>query len=50
MCKFTEYFVNSYFIDIAIGAPWGGKDGKGVVFLYYGNADKEKPLSLKQVR
>jgi len=22
------------FVDLAIGAPWGGKDGKGAVFIY----------------
>ena len=24
------------FLDIAVGAPWGGKDGNGAVYVYYG--------------
>lgn len=36
------------FSDIAIGAPYGGEDGKGIVYLYYGTANKE-PLKLLQV-
>ncbi|XP_057294074.1 integrin alpha-V-like isoform X2 [Hydractinia symbiolongicarpus] len=33
--------------DIAVGAPWGGENGKGVVYLYYGSANNE-PFLLKQ--
>ena len=25
-----------FYLDIAIGAPFGGEDGKGVVFIYNG--------------
>lgn len=25
------------FTDIAIGAPYGGKDGRGVVYVYHGS-------------
>nr|AAG25993.1 integrin alpha chain [Podocoryna carnea] len=35
------------FNDVAVGAPWGGPDGKGAVYLYYGTAGDE-PFLLKQ--
>jgi len=35
--------------DIAIGAPWGGEDGKGIVYLYYGQNDNQEPLKLMQI-
>lgn len=39
------------FLDIAVGAPWGGKDGNGVVYVYYGQRkEQEQPLKLMQVR
>lgn len=34
--------------DIAVGAPWGGKDGKGVVYIYYGAPSQHQPLIFKQ--
>jgi len=36
-------------LDFAVGAPWGGKNRAGVVYLYYGTKNKDFPLSLKQV-
>ena len=38
------------FLDIAVGAPWGGKDGNGAVYVYYGQKNKQQPLKLMQVR
>lgn len=39
-----------YFLDIAVGAPWGGKDGNGAVYVYYGQENERQPLKLMQVR
>ena len=46
-----RYFNRFYFLtkDIAVGEPWGGTDGKGVVYLYYSTPDQANPLVLKQV-
>ena len=38
------------FLDIAVGAPWGGKDGNGAVYVYYGQRKEQQPLKLMQVR
>ena len=38
-----------FYLDFAVGAPWGGDDGKGAVYLYYGTKLKETPLLRKQV-
>ena len=38
------------FLDIAVGAPWGGKDGNGAVYVYYGQKNEKEPLKLMQVR
>ena len=38
------------FLDIAVGAPWGGKDGNGAVYVYYGQKKEQQPLKLMQVR
>ena len=31
-----------------IGAPWGGENQRGVVYVYYGQPSIHKPLLLKQ--
>lgn len=36
-------------LEIAVGAPWGGEDKNGIVYLYYGTKNKNNPLVLKQV-
>ena len=40
---------NLYFTDIAIGAPWGGENHKGIVYVYYGQRNTKEPLKLMQV-
>ena len=41
---------NFYFTDIAIGAPWGGENHKGIVYVYYGQRNIKEPLKLMQVK
>ena len=41
---------NFWFTDIAIGAPWGGENAKGIVYLYYGQKNAKEPLKLMQVK
>ena len=38
------------FTDIAIGAPWGGENRKGIVYVYYGQRNTKEPLKLMQVK
>ena len=44
--------------DIAVGAPYGGPDGMGAVFIYHGfglrsgdtrDTDKEKPAQVREL-
>ena len=41
---------NFFFTDIAIGAPWGGENRKGIVYVYYGQNNAKEPLKLMQVK
>ena len=43
-------FLNVLSLEIAVGAPWGGEDKNGIVYLYYGTKNKNNPLVLKQVK